>query len=131
MSNDKLAEALRDAVFVAAMLDAICETDGTVDRMKARDAACRVREALQALAAEKRRAREGVTDEMVKQACRALCVYNHWDPDEPVTYSGTHKFVREKDGSIVRQWQMHISNVRAALEAVWPYGRDAKEEQGC
>lgn len=52
MSNDKLAEALRDSIFVAAMLDAICETDGTVDRMKARDAARRVREALQAHAAE-------------------------------------------------------------------------------
>lgn len=49
---DKLAEALRDSTFVAAMLDAICETDGTVDRMRARDAAYRVREALQAHAAE-------------------------------------------------------------------------------
>ena len=52
MSNDKLAEALRDATFVAAMLEAICETDGTVDRMRARDAAFRVRDALQAHAAE-------------------------------------------------------------------------------
>lgn len=52
MSNEKLVEAMRDATFVAAMLDAICETDGTVDRMKARDAACRVREALQSHAVE-------------------------------------------------------------------------------
>ena len=52
ISNDKLADALRDATFVAEMLDAICETDGTVDRMKARDAAFRVRDALQAHDAE-------------------------------------------------------------------------------
>ncbi|HET9819600.1 MAG TPA: hypothetical protein VFP92_10585 [Rhodanobacteraceae bacterium] len=60
MSNDKLAEALRDSTFVAAMLDAICETDGTVDRMRARDAAYRVREALQAHAAEAAQAAEPV-----------------------------------------------------------------------
>jgi hypothetical protein len=49
---DKLAEALRDATYVAGMLDAICETDGTVDHMQARDAAFRVRDALQAHTAE-------------------------------------------------------------------------------
>lgn len=66
---DKLAEALRDATYVAGMLDAICETDGTVDHMQARDAAFRVRDALQAHTAEELR---GIGYRMPQYAIDAL-----------------------------------------------------------
>lgn len=67
-----------------------------------------LRRAKEALAAEKRRAREGVTDAVVDAA---LDVYFSYDV-----------IWREMESPSALQHYM-----RAALEAVWPDGRDAKD----
>src|SRR5688500_14923985 len=59
-----------------------------------------------------------VDDAMVERGCRAVCAANGWNPDEPVTYSGTRLIPCNPDGSKMRQWQMHEHNCRAAIESV-------------
>jgi hypothetical protein len=63
------------------------------------------------------RAQPQVTDALIEIGCRAICARNGWNPDEPVTYSGTHTKCQNRDGSLVPQWSMHANDVRAALEA--------------
>jgi hypothetical protein len=58
-----------------------------------------------------------VTPEMVEAACRAICAEYGWDADEPVTYSGTRTKARQRDASLIPQWQMHEKDVRIAIRA--------------
>lgn len=48
----------------------------------------------------------------VEWMCRAWCEHNGWNPDEPVTYSGTKKKVREPNGNVTVQWQMHVEEAK-------------------
>jgi hypothetical protein len=96
MSNEKLTEALR-----SLRLKFTFGNDVPVPEARITRAEWGAIE--QAHAAEKRRAREGVTDEMVELACRKY-------------YNSGHKV-----------YPPVFEAMRAALEAVWPDGQDAKD----
>lgn len=83
----------------------------------ARDAEAAWQAALRACADREERAQAGITDAVIETACRALCVHHHWDPDEPVTYSGTRKKARDPDGHVVLQWEMHVPEARIFLQS--------------
>lgn len=106
---EKLAEALAQIVLIEA-------DSTTIAADKIRGAARIARAALDANRAD--RAKGAVTDEMVERACRALCAANHWNPDEPVKYSGSKRTVHNRDGSVCTQWMMHQSNARSILESL-------------
>ena len=59
-------------------------------------------------------------DAVVESVCRAYCESKHWDPDEPVTYSGTRKVCKDSDGHIVKQWEMHQEDARFFISAAHP-----------
>lgn len=60
---------------------------------------------------------QGVTDDQVEAAARALCVADGRDPDAPFTAAGWPVLM---DGREIPNWKVFVSQARIALEAVQP-----------